>query len=119
MGEITVTLQNASPTGVTLLFMKDGDSDLVEFSLSQEHASAFNEIYASDPFPQKRGTLRRQIIEVSESPGEPRRAVVRTSKGRSRQKAAAVVPHELYLLIWNCWHHRKLPYALDTSTCRK
>ena len=119
MGEITVTLQSASPTGVTLLFVKDGDSDLVEFPLSQEHGSAFNAIYASDPFPQKRGTLLRQIIELSESPGKPRRAVVLTSKGRSRRKAAAAVPNELYLLIWNCWHHRKLPYALDPSTCRR
>jgi len=119
MGEITVTLQSASPTGVTLLFAQDGDSDLVDFQLSPDYALPFNAIYAADPFHHKRGTLRREIIKVSETPGKPRRAVIRTSKGRSRHKSAAAVPNELYLLIWNCWHHRKLPYALDPSACRR
>ena len=118
MSEVTVILKSASPTGVVLLFTQNGDSDLVDFPLGSEHAVWFDSIYTNDPFPQKRGTLRREIIEMSESPGEPRRAVVRTSKGRSRHKSLAAIPNELYLLIWNCWHHRKLPYALDPSVCR-
>jgi hypothetical protein len=118
MSEVTVTLQSASPTGVVLLFTQKGDSDLVDFPLAPEHAMWFNTIYATDPFPQKLGSLRREIIEMSECPGEPRRAVVRTSKGRSRHKSLASIPNELYLLIWNCWRQRKLPYALDTSVCR-
>ena len=119
MGEITVTVQSAAPTSFTLLFQSSGDSDLVQLPLGREHGSAIASVLATDPFPKKPGMLSHRIIEVSETPGEPRKATILTSKGRSRAKSAVEVPESVYLLIWNCWRQGKLPYALSREALRR
>lgn len=119
MGEITVNVQSAAPTNVTLLFRSSEDSDLIQLPLAEPHGHAIAAVLAADPFPNKPGALSHRIIEVSETPGQPRKATILSSKGRSRAKSAVEVPEYMYLLIWNCWRLGKLPYALPSEVLRR
>ena len=119
MGEITVNVQSAAPTNVTLLFRSSEDSDLIQLPLAEPHGHAIAAVLAADPFPNKPGALSHRIIEVSETPGQPRKATILSSKGRSRAKSAVEVPEYMYLLIWNCWRQGKLPYALPSEVLRR
>ena len=119
MGKITVTVQSAAHTSVTLLFHGSDDSDLIQLPLAEPHGHAIAAILAADPFPRKPGALSHRIIEVSETPGQPRKATILSSKGHSRTKTAVEVPESMYLLIWNCWRQGKLPYALSSEALRR
>ena len=110
MSQVDVILEKASNDGVTLAFVHCGNHELVDFSLSHEQALGFSSIYATDPFPGTIGTLHHEIIELFDL---PKRAVVLTSKGKSRRKTKTEISNDLYFLIRGCWRGNALPSALE------